>query len=326
MERPVYTRIAQIIIALLLALCLVPLAGCSSGTKESSEASSTTYSEGVQQEIGFAEEAAEYSGEPYVELNDNVPTFTDEDKARGQFEEYGDLDSLGRCTGCFALVSTETLPSEKRGRIGEVHPTGWHLVAYPDLINDRYLYNRCHLIGYQLTGQNANEKNLITGTRYLNVTGMLPFEDEVTEYVKNTGNTVLYRVTPVFEGDELVARGVTMEGYSVEDNGEGVCFNVYCYDVQPGISIDYATGDSWEDSSANQESEASKKKTTETKANTKDSDEAEADYVLNTGSKKFHLPTCEGVDEIKKNHKESYHGTRAVLLEEGYEPCGECRP
>lgn len=194
----------------------------------------------------FANEVIpEYSGNPYVELNGNVPYFTDEELSTTAFELYSELDSLGRCGACYANICKEIMPTEERGSIGMVKPTGWHTVKY-DCITDRYLYNRCHLIGYQLAGENANEKNLITGTRYLNVDGMLPFENEVADYVDETDNHVLYRVTPVFSDDNLVASGVIIEAKSVEDKGAGVQFNVYCYNVQPGISIDYIDGQSWE--------------------------------------------------------------------------------
>lgn len=190
-------------------------------------------------------EIAVYAGQPYTVIKDNVPDFTEEEKScTDTFEYYGDLDTLGRCTVTFANVCPQTQPTEKRGTIGQVRPSGWHTVKYNDLIDGNYLYNRCHLIGYQLTGENANVSNLITGTRYLNVEGMLPFEDMVDDYVDQTGNHVLYRVTPIFKGDELVARGVRMEAWSVEDAGTGICFDVFCYNVQPGIVIDYATGDS----------------------------------------------------------------------------------
>ena len=186
-----------------------------------------------------------YAGQPQTVIKDNVPDFTEEEKScTDAFEYYGDLDTLGRCTVTFANVCPQTQPTEKRGTIGQVRPSGWHTVKYNDLIDGNYLYNRCHLIGYQLTGENANVSNLITGTRYLNVEGMLPFEDMVDDYVDETGNHVLYRVTPIFKGDELVARGVRMEAWSVEDAGTGICFDVFCYNVQPGIVIDYATGDS----------------------------------------------------------------------------------
>ena len=186
----------------------------------------------------------EFDGEnAYVVLNNNEPNFTKEDMVTESFESYSELDSLGRCGVAFANVGKDIMPTEERGSIGQVKPTGWHTIKY-DNVDGKYLYNRCHLLGYQLTGENANKKNLITGTRYLNIDGMLGFENMIADYVKETGNHVLYRVTPVFVGDELVCRGVQMEALSVEDNGEGVKFNVFAYNAQPGIEIDYATGDS----------------------------------------------------------------------------------
>lgn len=188
----------------------------------------------------------EYSGEPYVVLQDNWPDFDAGDLTTEAFETYSELDELGRCGVAYANICLEIMPTEPRGEIGQVKPTGWHTVKY-DCVEGKYLYNRCHLIGYQLAGENANRQNLITGTRYLNVTGMLPFENMVDDYVEETENHVLYRVTPVFAGDNLVASGVQMEAFSVEDDGEGVCFNVFVYNVQPGVGIDYATGESWEE-------------------------------------------------------------------------------
>ena len=185
----------------------------------------------------------EYSGEPYVVLNDNWPDFDVEDLTTEPFEIYSELDSLGRCGVAYAHVCLEIMPTEERGNIGQVKPSGWQTVKY-DFVDGKYLYNRCHLIGYQLAGENAHERNLITGTRYMNVAGMLPFENMVDSYVEETGNHVLYRVTPIFEGNNLVASGVQMEGFSVEDEGEGICFNVFVYNVQPGVVIDYATGNS----------------------------------------------------------------------------------
>lgn len=185
-----------------------------------------------------------YSGNPYVELDGNVPEFSDEKKNGPAYEFYSELDSLERCGYAEAKITTELMPTQERGAIGMVKPTGWHTVKY-DNVDGRYLYNRCHLIGYQLTGENANRKNLITGTRYLNVTGMLPFENEVADYVRNTGNPCMYRVTPVFEGDDLVAKGVEMEAESVKDSE--ISFHVFVYNVQPGIGIDYSTGNSWKE-------------------------------------------------------------------------------
>ncbi len=196
-----------------------------------------------------------YDGKAYVAVNNNEPFFTDSDMTTTAFENYSDLDSLGRCGVAYANICKEIMPTEKRGKIGMIKPSGWHTVKY-DVIKDRYLYNRCHLIGYQLAGENANPKNLITGTRYLNVEGMLPFENLVADYVNNTGNHVLYRVTPMFSGSNLVANGVFIEAKSVEDNGGGILFNVYCYNVQPGVGINYENGDSWLDGTAPQEQSA----------------------------------------------------------------------
>ena len=180
---------------------------------------------------------------PYVIINDNIPFFTKEDITDKSYESYGELDGLGRCTVAIACIGIDIMPTEDRGSIGSVKPSGWQTVKY-DFVDGKYLYNRCHLIGYQLTGENANKQNLITGTRYLNIEGMLPFENMIGDYIEETENHVMYRVTPIFDGDNLVASGVLMEAYSVEDNGEGISFNVYAYNCQPGVIIDYATGDS----------------------------------------------------------------------------------
>ena len=250
----------------------------------------------------------EYSGDPYVVVNNNVPFFSKEDLKAEVFESYGDLDSLGRCTVAYSMVGTETMPTEERGSIGQVKPTGWHAVKY-DNVDGKYLYNRCHLIGYQLTAENANVNNLITGTRYLNVQGMLPFENLTADYIKETGNHVLYRVTPVFEGDNLVASGVLMEGESVEDDGEAIQFCVYVYNVQPGIIIDYATGDSRLDDGTGGSSQNARKT-----------------YVLNTNSKTFHKPDCGSVGKIKDSNKQTFVGTREEAIKNGYSPCKSCNP
>lgn len=189
------------------------------------------------------EDVPEYSGQPYVIINDNEPYFDKDNLTTQAFEKYSSLDSLGRCGVAYANIGEETMPTEKRGNIGMIKPSGWQIKKY-DFIDGKYLYNRCHLIGYQLSGENANEKNLITGTRYMNTEGMLPFENQVADYVQETGNHVLYRVTPVFEGNHLVADGVLMEAMSVEDRGLDIEFNVFVYNVQPGVKIDYATGNS----------------------------------------------------------------------------------
>lgn len=200
----------------------------------------TEKTESVSYSIG---DIPEYSGEPYVILNDNEPDFQEEDMTEESFESYSELDTLGRCGVAYANIGQDLMPTEERGPIGHIKPSGWHTVKY-DVVDGKYLYNRCHLIGYQLTAENSNKQNLITGTRYLNVEGMLPFENMVADYIEETDNHVLYRVTPVFEGNDLLAKGVEMEGWSVEDDGEGICFCVFVYNVQPGITIDYATGES----------------------------------------------------------------------------------
>ncbi len=192
-------------------------------------------------------ELPEYSGQPYAEINGNVPFFTAEEITAEAFEQYSELDELGRCGEAYSCVGKEIMPTEERGEIGHIKPSGWVQAKYFGVVDSEppYLYNRCHLIAFCLAGENDNEKNLITGTRYMNVEGMLPWETRVADYIDRTGNHVLYRVTPDFRGEELVARGVLIEAYSVEDSGAGICFNVYCYNVQPGIVIDYMTGESW---------------------------------------------------------------------------------
>lgn len=186
----------------------------------------------------------DYAGDDYSILNHNIPNFTEYDLEHIAGEQFSNLDELGRCGSAVAMLHNSMMPTEEREAIGHIKPTGWHTVKYPEVIQDTYLYNRCHLIAYGLTGQNANELNLITGTRYMNASVMLDFEKRVMEYLDNSSNHVLYRVTPYFKDEELVARGIEMEAYSVEDNGEGVCFHVFIYNVQPGIEIDYATGES----------------------------------------------------------------------------------
>ena len=246
-----------------------------------------------------------YSGEPYVILNNNQPL--DMELSVESSEYYADLDALNRCTYTYAVIGQDLMPTEDRGNIGQVKPTGWVTAKY-DFVDGKYLYNRCHLIGHQLTGENANERNLITGTRYMNVDGMLPFENMVADYLKETGNHVLYRVIPVFEGSELVARGVTMEAWSVEDNGEGICFYVYVYNVQPGVEIDYATGESWQ------------------AAPTADSGEEKFVYVVNTSSGKFHQESCGQWQSIKEENRETFETTRSQMLAWNFEPAGCCKP
>lgn len=271
-------------------------------------------------------EVPEYSGEPYVEINDNQPEFEENELTTEAFEEYSELDSLGRCGTAEACVGEETMPTEERGDISSVKPTGWKNKDYDNVDGGR-LYNRCHLIGFQLTGENANEENLITGTRYMNTEGMLPFENMVAEYIYETDNHVLYRVTPIFDGDDLVASGVQMEAESVEDNGEGICFNVYVYNVQPQITINYATGDNWESDTAESDADLSEYDETDRLASPEGSwAEEEQTYILNVKSHKFHDPECFGVDEISGKNKREFTGTRSELIGEGYEPCGSCNP
>lgn len=256
------------------------------------------------------ESIPEYSGEPYIVLNNNEPNFDEEYFTTESFETYSDLDSLGRCGVAFANVGKDIMPTEERGSISQVKPTAWHSVKY-DCVDGKHLYNRCHLIGFQLTGENANEKNLITGTRYLNVVGMLPFENMVADYVKETNNHVLYRVTPIFEGDNLLAKGVQIEAESVEDNGEDILFNVFCYNNQPGIVLDYKTGES-------------KQATAEDGDFSLNDDTVK--YILNTNSKKFHESDCSSVSTMKKDSKQEFVGTRKQLEAQGYTPCGICKP
>lgn len=296
------------IISLLLAVLM--LTACSEyktveQTVSKEKETVTQYTE-VENSIS-TDDIQPYTYYPYTTINNNMPEFEANDYTES-FEEYGKLDSLGRCTTCIANIGTDLMPTEERGAIGSVKPTGWHIAKYNN-VDGKYLYNRCHLIGYQLTAENANPNNLITGTRYLNIEGMLPFENKVAEYIKTTNNHVLYRVTPVFKDDELVARGVQMEAYSIEDSGKGIQFNVYCYNVQPGIEIDYSTGES---------------KAVESE--TEITDGEKQTYIVNLNTKKFHTEDCPAVQKIKADNKKSYTGYRDNLVNNGYEPCGQCKP
>lgn len=253
-----------------------------------------------------------YCGNPYIVIGDNTPLFSPKDYTTVSFEHYSELDSLGRCGVAYACIGTDSMPTEDRGEIGQIKPSGWQTIKY-DVVNGKYLYNRCHLIGFQLTGENANVQNLITGTRYLNVEGMLPFENMVADYIKETGNHVLYRVTPVFKGNNLLADGVQIEAISVEDSGKGICFNVFCYNVQPQIQIDYSTGKS-------QLIEADS-----TSENSTNAIKTER-YILNENSKKIHRSTCSSVEKISVKNAREYTGTKDELTAKGYSPCGLCKP
>lgn len=334
-------KILSLLLSLLLSLGM--LVGCSSSDTEETTSKSDTQ---VEETLSAVEETAEeekdieapvvetedatlattnqsfsldmvpsFSGAAYVAVNGNVPFFTQAELSAQAYEKYASLDYLGRCGVAVACIDQSMMPTEERGSIGQVKPSGWHTVKY-DNVDGKYLYNRCHLIGHQLTGEDANKQNLITGTRYLNIEGMLPFENMVADYVKETGNHVMYRVTPIFEDNNLVASGVLMEGYSVEDNGAGISYCVYAYNAQPGLTIDYASGDSQAEGGATQET---------VQATTATTGQSEAQtYILNTNNKKFHYPSCRHVAQMKNPVETTT--TRNALINQGYDPCGTCKP
>lgn len=314
--------ILSLLMMLALAACSVPEDNGGSTSYVPSETKTdptevTTTGASVNTTIGNSDEKypisysdiPEYSGSPYTVVNDNIPFFTPEEITTTAYEYYSELDSLGRCGEVHACLGKELFPTKSRGDISSVKPTGWHSVSY-SIVEGGSLYNRSHLIAHKFTGQDANRQNLITGTRYMNATGMDKFECEVYDYIKASGNHVMYRVTPIFEGEELVARGVLMEGYSVEDEGKGIKYNAFCYNVQPGIEIDYATGD-------NRLAGGADATTTGM---------PECTYVLNTSSKKIHLPTCSSVNQISEKNKQYTTATREELIAQGYSPCGSCKP
>lgn len=265
-----------------------------------------------------------FSGKAYVAVNNNIPGLSRAEQTSPYFEKYSALDYLDRCGVAFACLGRETMPTEERGAIGSVKPSGWHTVKY-DFVDGRYLYNRCHLIGFQLSGENANTRNLITGTRYMNVEGMLPFENMVADYIKETGNHVLYRVTPVFKGTELLCRGVQLEAFSVEDDGDGICFNVYCYNNQPGVEIDYATGESWlseKEETTQKPVTTTKKAETTTKEQTTavviyDDEASEMVWIPNSGKRYHDNPSCSGM-------KNPTYVTIDEAIDLGYTACGRC--
>ena len=322
-------------LALSLSLCL-GLSGCSQSTYLAPVESKQTIQEDIEETLATI---PAYTGDPYVEINNNVPFFEEDEWTTQSFQHYFDLDELGRVTQAYACLGTDLMPDLKRQDISSVKPTGFINQRY-SFLKDGMLYNRCHLVAFMLAGQNANPKNLMTGTRYLNIEGMLPFEDLVHDYIEETGNHVMYRVTPIFEDDDLVARGVVMEGYSVEDQGEGIEFCVYCYNVQPGVAINYTTGENQVDSSMSEEEilafyENSSHATKQPKANNTSSasstaslseDEIVQTYVINTNSKKFHLPTCSGAQTMNAKNRLEVQKSKAELLKEGYISCQICMP
>lgn len=287
------------ILTAIIAICFI--IGITNGCKET-------------QVVKSLSDIPEFAGEAYITINDNIPTFDKHELTTISFEMYSDLDDLGRCGVAYACIGVDIMPTEERGGIGHIQPTGWHTVRY-DIVDGQYLYNRCHLIGYQLSGENANELNLITGTRYMNVEGMLPFENIVADYIKETDNHVMYRVTPHYEGDNLLVSGIQIEAMSVEDDGEGILFNVYVYNNQPGIIIDYATGDSWLE---NNDSITAKEDY--------DIPSGSMTYILNTNTQKFHYPSCSGAEQINDSNKLEFDGTRDDIIAAGYTPCGICNP
>lgn len=313
-------RMPALIILLASVLSALTFSGCSSGISSSlpCDTSEYTYTQSENESVlsenipalsvGFdLSSVPEFSGDPFVIIGDGVPDFKTDELAHESYEYYGELDSLGRCTAAAACVGSDLMPNEKRESISRVKPSGWHSVKY-DCVDGGNLYNRCHLIGFQLTGENANERNLITGTRFMNTEGMLPFENMTADFIKETDMHVMYRVTPVFDGNDLVARGVHMEAISVEDSGAGICFDVFVYNCQPGIEINYSDGESREIAS--------------------DSDTAdeEISYIINLSSRRFHIPSCASAADIAQSNRMEYSGGRQELIDQGYVPCGRCKP
>ena len=293
-------KLLAIIVSLLLLLC-----GCDVTFTNDIDGQNALFIGITDTKVASLDDVPEFSDEPYVIINDNKPYFSENDLTTIAYESYSPLDALGRCGVAVACVGVEIMPTEERGAIGMIKPSGWHTVKY-DNVDGKYLYNRCHLIGYQLTGENANNQNLITGTRYLNIEGMLPFENLIADYVKETENHVIYRVTPIYIGDNLLASGVQLEAISVEDSGKEICFNVFAYNAQPDIVIDYATGDSHH------------------KNNITENEEISVTYVINKNSKKFHLPDCSSLLNTKPQNKKESNLTKEELISQGYSPCKSC--
>lgn len=263
-----------------------------------------------------------YSGVEVIQINDNQPSFSLIDSDVNEYVQFSSLDYLGRCGIAEWIIGPKSLPTEERGSIGMIKPSGWHTVKY-DFVDGKYLYNRCHLIAYELCGVNDDERNLITGTRFLNLDGMLSYEDQVCWYIRNSGNHVLYRVTPWFEGENLVASGVQIEALSVEDNGAGICLNIFCFNIQPGVIIDYLTGESYAEAPNDIPQNDAETRSIEPEVFIPSEG---VSYILNTNTMRFHLADCQSVQDMKSSNREEFFGTREELIEEGYIPCGRCHP
>ena len=336
---------------LLLAICICFCAVSCGLRRESADLSKNS-------DYAVLDEVPEWNGEPYIEVNGNVPELSKSEirkseKAAGKgsrFIRFPELDRLGRCGSVFAVVGPETMPEGERESIGMIKPSGWQISKYDFIDNGGYLYNRCHLVGWQLSGENDEERNLITGTRYMNTSGMLPFENEVAEYVRSTRNHVIYRATPIFRDDELLARGVTLEAYSLEDKGKGVTFNVFCYNVEPGVKISYKTGKNALDEStlpktpkdSGSGEDTGGKDSNDKDINDKDSGDKNGSedgthveplevpegvtFVLNNNTMRFHRTDCKGAATILEHNRSWFYGTREEAIDKGYVPCGMCKP
>lgn len=358
--------LASALFAILLAFSLSGLSGCAPGqaaesndaTNTPAAAASAVATDGTDAGIEGLSPIPEFAGEPYVKIGDGKATFTAEELAQSTFESYAPLDSLGRATQAYALVSDETRPAsgEKRASISHIHPSGWCQHSY-DCVQGGSLYNRSHLIAWSLAAENDNPANLITGTTYMNQDTMQQFELPILDYIRNTGKHVLMRVTPIYEGDELVCRGVQFEAKSVEDDGATIDWNFFLFNVQPGVAIDYATGENWldesvgtgagsdgangsaGDSAAGSQAGAgaaagsaaagavASQHHSESNASHHGSTTASTcDYVLNTNTKKFHYPSCSSVQKMKAKNKQTCTSTREDVIGQGYSPCGICHP
>lgn len=328
---------AGILVCALLALLAISACAAANvsgplenGGAASTQSSSAHVSANQPQHGTFdLEDIPDYAGRPSVDVNGGVPYFAGDELTLEPFETYSALDSLGRCGVAYALVGPETMPDAKRGSIGMIKPSGWHTAKY-DWVDGKYLFNRCHLIAYGLAGENDNPQNLITGTRSMNAQGMLPYEERAMDYIRSTGNHVLYRVTPHYDGDNLVASGVLMEARSVEDDGAGLMFCVWCYNVEPGVEIDYATGDNWASDPSQESAGAVAGKSGGIggagESSAASSDPESMTYILNTNTHRFHYPDCKSVGDMKEKNKQEVVSTRSELIENGYKPCGVCKP